>query len=226
MSLSLSGGSPWYSVLLVVGILIGVIGWSREARKDSRIPMIYAAGIAGAFLGAKLAFLIAEGWMFVGHPDRVRILLSGKSIMGGLPGGWIGVEVAKKVLGYEKATGDRFALMLPVSLTLGRMGCLAAGCCKGIPCRFGIWPSVEVEIVFQLVSLGVLLGLRARDRAVGQHFHLYLMGYGTFRFVHEFLRATPKPFLGISGYQIIAVVTALAAFVAYRRRARASINVG
>jgi phosphatidylglycerol:prolipoprotein diacylglycerol transferase len=44
------------------------------------------------------------------------------------------------------------------------------------------------------------------------------MAYGLFRFGHEFLRATPKPFGGLSGYQLIAVATVLAAAVAYQRR--------
>ena len=38
----------------------------------------------------------------------------------------------------------------------------------------------------------------------GQHFHLYLIGYGLYRFSHEFQRATPKPFQSVSGYRMIA----------------------
>jgi phosphatidylglycerol---prolipoprotein diacylglyceryl transferase len=47
---------------------------------------------------------------------------------------------------------------------------------------------------------------------------MYLIAYGICRFFHEFLRATPKPFLGISGYQIIAFLTAIAASIAFRIR--------
>ena len=61
--------------------------------------------------------------------------------------------------------------------------------------------------------------MRARHWQVGQHFHLYLIGYGFFRFGHEFLRNTPKPFAGLSGYQILALATAAAAMIAHRRRA-------
>ena len=77
---------------------------------------------------------------------------------------------------------------------------------------------LPVEIGFQLAALAGLLWLRRTNRQPGQHFHLYLIAYGLFRFAHEFLRATPKPFGGLSGYQLIALGTAVAAVVAWKRR--------
>jgi len=76
-----------------------------------------------------------------------------------------------------------------------------------------------VEIGFQVAAMIFLWLLRRKHRLAGQHFHLYLIAYGLFRFGHEFLRATPKPFLGLSGYQLLALATALAAIFAYRSRA-------
>ena len=54
----------------------------------------------------------------------------------------------------------------------------------------------------------------------GQHFHIYLMAYGCFRFGHEFLHATPHILGPISGYQIGALgvpILGLVGFV-WRRR--------
>jgi phosphatidylglycerol:prolipoprotein diacylglycerol transferase len=213
-------GSPLYLLMLVIGIACGFAYWFREAKRDSRVLIIYAVGLASAFLGAKLAFLFAEGWLHFNDPNRWLVWLSGKSIMGALPGGWIGVEIAKKVLGYTETTGDRFAMLLPVPLMLGRIGCLSAGCCGGIVCSFGRWPAVPVEIAFQVLALTALVVMRRKHWQVGQHFYLYLIAYGLFRFGHEFLRGTPKPFAGLSGYQIIGLATAMAAMMAYRRRAQ------
>lgn len=204
--------------MLLAGIVIGAIYWFRVSKSDGRLPMIYFGGLVGAFAGAKLAYLLSEGWLHFHHPLRWQLWLSGKSIMGALPGGWAGVEIVKRAMGYTEVTGDRFARLLPVPLILGRIGCLHAGCCPGIACSFGKWPAVEVEISFQVVALVGLLVLRARNLQAGQHFHLYLMAYGLFRFAHEFLRDTPKPFGGMSGYQLIALATACAAALAYRRR--------
>ncbi len=208
--------------MLAIGIVWGGVYWFRESKKDGRVALIYAAGLAGAFLGAKLAFLFAEGWLYFHDPNRWLIWLSGKSITGALPGGWAGVEIAKKVLGYRHTTGDRFAMLLPVPLILGRIGCLNAGCCGGAMCAFGLWPAVPVEMGFQLAALLALLVMRRNRWQTGQHFHLYLMAYGIFRIAHEFLRATPKPFFGISGYQIFALATAAAAALAWQRRRAAT----
>jgi phosphatidylglycerol---prolipoprotein diacylglyceryl transferase len=207
-----------YGWMLIFGIGWGAAYWLRESKRDRRVLFIYAAGLAGAFAGAKLAFLLAEAWLHVDDPDRWLIWLSGKSLMGALPGGWLGVEIAKRSVGYRKPTGDRFAMLLPVPLILGRIGCLSAGCCGGTLCAFGRWPSVQVEIGFQMLALPCLWMMRRNHWQAGQHFHLYLIAYGLFRFGHEFLRATPKPFLGLSAYQLIAGATALAAIIAYRKR--------
>ena len=65
----------------------------------------------------------------------------------------------------------------------------------------------------------IILILRQQRRLAGQHFHVYLIAYGLFRFTHEFLRDTPRVAGPISGYQLIAL--SLAAFGAwvFRRRA-------
>ena len=211
-------GSPVYALMILVGITIGVVFWIKQGRDDPRIPLIYFGGLVGAFAGAKLAFLLAEGWLYLDDPNRWLLWLSGKSIMGALPGGWLGVELTKKALGYTAITGDKFALLIPIPLALGRLGCLHAGCCPGLMIRDFRWPAVPVELGFQLVALGVLLQLRRFRILPGQHFHLYLMAYGLFRFGHEFLRATPKVLLGLSGYQWIALATVAAAAVAFARR--------
>jgi hypothetical protein len=41
-----------YSILLLAGILVSFVMWSCVARHDKRLPIIYVAALAGAFLGA------------------------------------------------------------------------------------------------------------------------------------------------------------------------------
>jgi len=57
------------------------------------------------------------------------LLLSpgGKTIVGGLLGGWLGVEIVKRVSGIKRRTGDLFVLPLCVGIAVGRFGCLVAG---------------------------------------------------------------------------------------------------
>lgn len=212
--------SPIYSLMLLCGIAMGATYWYRQSKTDYRVAIIYGGGLAGAFLGAKIAFLIAEGWLYRHDPNRWMIWLSGKSVMGALPGGWLGVEWVKRALGYTATTGDRFARLLPPALILGRIGCLRAGCCPGIACSLGRWPAVPVEIGFQVTAWLALCLMNRRGWQREQHFHLYLIAFSLFRFGHEFLRATPKPWIGLSGYQFIALATAAAGMIAYRQRGK------
>ena len=175
---ALPGGSPLYALMMLAGIGFGAVYWVRASRTDGRLPVIYFCCLTGAFLGAKLAFLFAEGWLHFHDPNRWMVWLSGKSIMGALPGGWIGVELAKRALGYTKATGDRFAMLLPLPLILGRIGCLNAGCCGGIACAFGKWPAVQVEIGFQVATLLALWLMRRKPWCDGRHFHVCPFRHG------------------------------------------------
>jgi phosphatidylglycerol:prolipoprotein diacylglycerol transferase len=221
--------STAYGWLMLAGILVSVLWWSRLARRDERLLIIYFSALISAFLGAKLVYLAAEGWMFWDDPQRWIIWATGKTILGALLGGYVGVEVAKKALGYTQATGDWFALIAPFGIALGRIGCLVHGCCLGQRCQpawwtirdaHGIsrWPAVPVEIGFNVAAVLVFIGLRRRHLFSGQHFHLYLIGYGCFRFLHEFVRATPRITGEISGYQIAALAVAGLGIVGFLRR--------
>jgi phosphatidylglycerol:prolipoprotein diacylglycerol transferase len=44
--------------------------------------VVYLGALLGAFTGAKLVYLAAEGWMFVDSPDRWLIWATGKTIVG------------------------------------------------------------------------------------------------------------------------------------------------
>ena len=220
-----------YSFLLLGAIaLSGVVLW-RLRRRDADLLTVYLITLAGAFLGAKVVYLLAEGWMFWDHPDRWQIWLTGKTILGALLFGYPAAELGKKFLGYKRVTGDWFALAVVPGIILGRVGCLLQGCCNGRECAAawwtvrdaaGVdrWPSVPLEMAFNLAAWSVLLTLHRAGRQRGQLFHLYLMSYGVFRFVHEFARGTPRVAGVWSGYQVAAVLVFALGLWGYRRRAR------
>jgi phosphatidylglycerol---prolipoprotein diacylglyceryl transferase len=231
--------STAYGWLMLAGIFVSIALWSRVARRDDRLVLIYVAALTGAFLGAKLVYLGAEGWLHWHDANRRWILATGKSITGALLGGYAGVEIAKRLVGYTSATGDWFAVIAPVGIVLGRVGCLLHGCCLGQVCEpawftmndaAGVprWPAALVELLFNAAMLGVILLMRRKELWPGQHFHIYLMAYGCFRFAHEFLRATPQILGPISGYQIAALGVAALGLVGFvlRRRALALAVTG
>jgi phosphatidylglycerol---prolipoprotein diacylglyceryl transferase len=218
-----------YSWLMLAGIFVSILFWSRLARRDDRLLLVYVAALAGAFLGAKLVYILAEGWMHFGAKDMWLQLATGKSILGALLGGYAAVEIAKRIVGYQRVTGDWFAFIAPAGIIIGRFGCLTYGCCLGRVCEpawytwkdaagMPRWPAVPVEILFNVAAIVVFYFLRRGHKLAGQHFHLYLMAYGAFRFVHEFLRDTPRVAGPITGYQIAALAVFVLGAVGFIRR--------
>ncbi len=227
--------STAYGWLMLAGIFVSIVLWSRIAKRDSRLVLIYVSALAGAFLGAKLAYLAAEGWMHWHDENRWIVLATGKSITGALLGGYASVEMAKRFLGYRSATGDWFAIIAPVGILLGRVGCMWHGCCLGQVCEAswftvndaaGVarWPASQVEFLFNALAPGGVLLLRWGRVLPNQHFHLYLIAYGLFRFLHEFWRETPRWGGVISGYQVMALL--LVALGGIRFAQRASLHRG
>jgi phosphatidylglycerol:prolipoprotein diacylglycerol transferase len=220
-----------YGWLMLAGIAVSILLWSRLARRDERLVLIYVSALVGAFLGAKLAYLAAEGWLHWHDPNRWLVLATGKSITGALLGGYAAVEIAKRILHYTKATGDLFAIVALVGIMLGRIGCILHGCCLGRVCEPGWftmndtngaarWPAALAELLFNAFMLGIILWLRRRKAFPGQHFHLYLIAYGLFRFFHEFLRDTPHILGPLSGYQAVAAAVAGLGIVGFILRKR------
>lgn len=218
-----------YGWLMIGGIAVTALLWMRAARRDSRLPLIYMAALVGALLGAKVIYLIAEGWRDLSLPDAWRRLATGKSILGGLLGGYLAVELAKKAVGYREPTGDRFALLAPIGIILGRIGCWTQGCCLGRPCApgwfavndpegFPRWPAVPLEIAFNVAALAAILALRWKGLLRAQHFHLYLIGYGVFRFIHEFVRDTPRIGSWLTGYQLAAIALVALGLIRFLQR--------
>lgn len=211
-------GSAVYRAISIVGLLVSFGLWLWFARREKRLLAIYLGAVLGGFTGAKIVFVLAEGWLYWGQPFFWMAIASGKTITGGLLGGYAGIEMAKAAVGYKKPTGDWYALIVPIGIASGRIGCLFAGCCRGIPIGDGLWPAAAVELGFNLLVFAILLPMHRARVLPGNLFHVYLIAYGAFRFAHEFLRATEKPFFGISGYQFAAIALVVLAVVRMRQR--------
>ena len=171
---------------------------------------ILAAAAVGALVGSR-ALGLAEQWPMVQEAWRTgkmwALMFSpgGKTIVGGLLGGWLAVEIAKKVSGIERRTGDLFALPLCVGIAVGRVGCLLAGLTDdtyGKPTALpwavnlgdgiGRHPVQVYEILF-LTLLGFVISTKA-VLPEGARFRIFLGGYLVWRVVIDFLK--PQPLIG------------------------------
>lgn len=178
-----------------------------------------------AVLGAKFAVLLGDAlWPIRDFHGWGSLWNSGRSIVGALLFGFLGAEAAKPLLRYDIPPNDRFAIILPFSIGLGRIGCLIAGCCRGLP-HDGVWaitysdgisrhPAPLYEMIFHWSMGFVLIALWRRQMLFGRLFALYLASYGAFRFLTEYLRETPKAYDGFSAYQLLSVAMILAGSLA------------
>jgi len=176
-----------------------------------RLLLALSAFVGGAF-GAKLPFvgtdwLALSGWFS-----------DGKTIVAGLIGAYLAVELMKLALGMRVKTGDTFALPLALALAVGRWGCFFNGCCYGAatPLPWGVpfavdgqtvvcHPTQIYESVFHLTMAGVLLLLMRTGLLRNHLLQLYLICYGVYRFLTEFIRPEPGWVLGLTFYQCAAV---------------------
>ena len=235
-----------YPLLAVLGMVISaytferVLGPSR-VRATPGWEAIFVGGLIGMAVGAKLGYALAEG-LWVADAPRASMsfwlqVLAGKTVTGGLLGAYLGVEIAKRRVGHVQPTGDAFAVIAPLSLMFGRVGCLFGGCCTGVamqPAWFTVadasgvqrWPAVLVELAFNALFFGCAVAWTLRreqgagSRWMGQLFHVYLVAYGAFRLAHEFVRDTPRVIAGYSGYQLLSVALILLGAVRFAQRSR------
>lgn len=207
--------------VLLTGLCASALLWrsinKKSNKPDKRLAVVYLAGLGGAAVGAKLAFLFAEG---PHYHDQLVPLLTGRSILGGLLGGYAMVEISKHMMGIKRTTGDAFALVVPLALAFGRVGCIIRGCCAGVECNkhwwtiadgqgVNRWPSQPIEFAFNAVMFAWALLATRKGWLSGNRFHVYLIAYGLFRFAHEFMRSNHRFADPIGGYHILALAVVL-----------------
>lgn len=197
---------------IATGVLVSLL--TQEPLKlDARQKLgLFLGAFCGSFFGAKLPYLILN--TLHGVPDG-GLFDSGKTILGGLVGGYFGVELAKWSLRLTLKTGDSFAVPVAASIAVGRLACFVGGCCYGTPTslpwgvRFsdGIprHPTQLYEFAFHSGMAVLLWKLRERGLYKRQLIKLYILSYLVYRFLSEFIRPEPRVLEGLTPYQLAAL---------------------
>jgi phosphatidylglycerol---prolipoprotein diacylglyceryl transferase len=177
--------------------------------------------IFGAALGNKLVFWIEMPQLLPLYWNKPEVWFAGQSVVGGLLGGLIGVELAKKLSGVRSSTGDAFVFPVLLGLMIGRVGCFVAGLEDG---TFGVptnlpWgidfgdgiprhPTQLYEIVFVAVLWLVLRRQRAGWSAQpGLMFKVMLSSYLLWRLLVDSLKPVPFDYVfGWSGIQLVCAI--------------------
>jgi prolipoprotein diacylglyceryltransferase len=182
---------------------------------------VIVAAIFGGAIGSKFLALLERPDQLLAHIGSASYLIGGKSIVGGLIGGTICVELTKKLVGERQRTGDLFALPLCCGIVIGRIGCFLTGladqtCGSSTRLPWGIdfgdgiarHPTQLYEIVFLALFGGYLWRVLRRPHLNGSVFRRFMVGYLSFRLLVDFLKPDPRYF-GLSSIQFACVAALL-----------------
>jgi 7,8-dihydro-6-hydroxymethylpterin dimethyltransferase len=177
---------------------------------------VVLGAIFGSLIGAKVLAWVESFPLYWEHRDDWHVLLGGKTIVGALLGGWVGVTLTKRRLGIHHPTGDVYVFPLILGMCIGRGGCFLAGLedhtygiATALPwgVNFGDGisrhPTQLYEIVF-LLGVGAWFGWRIKTRRqCGCMFSQFLFAYTVFRFGVEFIKPRfTLPIVPLSAIQL------------------------
>jgi phosphatidylglycerol---prolipoprotein diacylglyceryl transferase len=180
--------------------------------EDDRL-FVFAGAIVGAALGSKLLGLLEHPQLWTVGSNQPLAWFAAKTILGGLLGGILGVEIIKKARGQTRSTGDIYVIPIIIGMMIGRIGCAMTGVEDG---TWGIKTDLIIGFdagdgiirhptpIYEILFLGLCLIIwtitkPAHHLREGQSFKLFIMTYCAWRFFVEFLKPVSTYWLTQAG---------------------------
>jgi len=225
------GGLPIASYAVFMVLAVGgalLVFWQQSRARGPANPhsgtIILSALFFGS-LGAKLMAVVLHAGQYPSF-GLTQFLYSGRSILGGLLGGWAGVKLAKGWFGITTRHGNAIAPATALGIAIGRIGCFLGSCCYGKPTHCGLGvdfgdgqprhPTQLYEALFALGLFFYFVRENAKDPPPGVLFQRFLIAYLSFRFLIEFIRVEPPCCLGLTVFQFISLLAVI--FILWARR--------
>lgn len=188
---------------------------------NNRLSIILGAAL-GALIGSRLVGFLENPFVSLSQENIIQ-LLNTKTIMGGLFGGLLGVEIAKKRIGETQSSGDLFVLPIILGVFIGRIGCFLSGVNEftygiettsifGMDLGDGVLrhPLALYELIFLIILFFSLKHIRNESTLKsGDLFKWFMILYFTFRFFIEFLKPNVFYLVGLSTIQILCLICLL-----------------
>lgn len=185
---------------------------------NNRLSIILGAAL-GALIGSRLIGFLENPSIEISQQNIIQ-LLNTKTIMGGLFGGLLGVELAKKLIGEKLSSGDLFVFPIILGIFIGRIGCFLSGVNeftygKETTSFFGMdlgdgllrHPTSLYELIFLIILFFCLKYMRKNfNLKNGELFKLFMILYFGFRFFIEFLKPNIFYVFGLSSIQLLCVI--------------------
>ena len=221
-------GHPFllHSILEMLGIFCGArYYWHLRRGQTEKLDIITSLTVLtgaafGAYFGSHLLGALENIPQWLDSPSKLKYFLFNQTIVGGLLGGLIGVELSKKIVKEKRSTGDLFVYPLLLAMIIGRLGCFSAGIYEetyGLPTSL-FWgmnlgdgiprhPAALYEILFLLCIWFVLRKIQGRyTLESGAIFKLFMIFYLIFRFFLDFIKPGWRYFLGLGSIQIACLL--------------------
>jgi len=226
-------------------VLILVLIWREAARQgfsSDRVAVAIAACAAGAVIGSKLL-------MFDFHTPTY----GEKTLLGAVVGGVLTLAVVARLLRFDARAFDVPVLPVLWGAALGRVGCLLAGCCHGLPTSLAwgirypagssafdehvaaglidasarsslaVHPTQLYEAALDVILAVALTRSRARFRRSGSLALAGAVGISAIRFAVDPLRATSAVSGALTTVQWTTLAVMIVAGIALFLRERARI---
>jgi len=193
-------------------------GSSDSLNFEQRILIIIGAAAGALIFSRLIGNLENPTALFSGEYNFIQLYAS-KTIVGGLIGGLIGVETAKKFIGIKSSTGDLFTYPIILGMMIGRVGCFLSGVSEP---TFGIesnlpWamdlgdgllrhPTSLYEILFLGLIWILLRWFSKKQPKNGDLFKGFMIFYLLFRFLIDFIKPTETLMLGLTAIQITCLL--------------------
>lgn len=235
----------FYAIAFLLAVKLSMAYARREGVDPARMIDLGIWSLLAGIVGAKLLLVLVDFRYYWRH--KMEILSNWRSA-GVFYGGFLlaiaaGVWYVRRHRLPLAKVADAAVPGLLLAQAVGRVGCLAAGCCygkatdarwavtftdpraqdlTGVPLNVPLHPTQIYHLLADLALLGILVAFYPRKRTDGVVFWAYVFGYAVLRFGIEFLRGDfrGEVFGGLlSTSQLIAVVAAaLALFFLIRLR--------
>ena len=210
-----------YPTFITLAIITGFLSYFLYYRKyqknqNENSILVILFGFMGSILGAKIPIWILYYKQILENFPNIGVILSGRTITGGLIGGVISMKLAKKKFGINKRIGNALVPSILLGMMVGRIGCFLRGCCYGKPTDlpWGVdfgdniqrHPTQIYEIIFLAILFIYSHSLLKKNPNDGILFDNFLLLYFTFRFFIEFIRIEDKLWLNLTLFQYISII--------------------
>ena len=212
----------WYGVMIAIGLLacfaVIFLVFKKKKISEQFTDFVFYNGVASIVVGFVSAALFQSFYDYLENPSKGFKIGTSITFIGGLIGGAICFLLVYLI--FRKKLKNKLVdalSIIPCAILIahgfGRVGCFCAGCCYGKATdsiwgvkfqnlSHAVYPTQLYEAIFLFLLFGICLFLLLKYD-FKHNLSVYLIAYGTFRFLIEYLRGDHRGTLvgGISPSQ-------------------------